>query len=75
MYLTPSARNLGLGRQLIQLCMDQAKQLGYRKMYLETLPELSQAVRVYEKFGFHYLDGPLGNTGHFGCNVWMLKDL
>lgn len=75
MYLAPAARNLGLGRQLIQLCMDQAKQLGYRKMYLETLPELSQAVRVYEKFGFQYLDGPLGNTGHFGCNVWMLKDL
>jgi putative acetyltransferase len=75
MYLAPEARKQGLGRQLIQLCIDQAKQLSYRKMYLETLPELSQAVRVYEKFGFHYLDGPLGNTGHFGCNVWMLKNI
>jgi putative acetyltransferase len=32
-------------------------------------------VKVYEKFGFIYLDGPLGNTGHFGCNVWMLHKL
>jgi putative acetyltransferase len=44
-------------------------------MYLETLPELHQAVKVYEKFGFRYLKGPLGNTGHFGCDLWMLKDL
>jgi putative acetyltransferase len=55
--------------------MDHARQLGYRKIYLETLPELRQAVKVYEKFGFHYLEGPMGNTGHFGCNVWMLRDL
>jgi putative acetyltransferase len=75
MYLAPDARNLGLGKQLIQLCMDHARQLGYRKIYLETLPELRQAVKVYEKFGFQYLEGPMGNTGHFGCNVWMLRDL
>jgi putative acetyltransferase len=30
---------------------------------------------VYERAGFRYLDAPLGDTGHFGCDVWMLKDL
>ncbi len=30
------------------------------------MPELRKAMSVYEKFGFKYLDGPLGNTGHFG---------
>jgi putative acetyltransferase len=44
-------------------------------MYIETLPELEKAIRVYEKFGFSYLDKPLGDTGHFGCSVWMLKAL
>ena len=52
-----------------------AVDLGYRQVYLETMPELSKAVSVYEKFGFRYLAGPMGNTGHFGCDVWMMKDL
>ena len=75
MYLDPSARGLGLGRKLISQCLDEARTAGYTHVYLETMPELRKAVSVYERFGFHYLDGPLGNSGHFGCDVWMLKSL
>jgi putative acetyltransferase len=75
MYLIPDARKIGLGRKLINICLEKAKETGYQKVYLETLPELKQAVKVYEKFGFTYLKSPLGNTGHFGCNVWMIHDL
>jgi putative acetyltransferase len=75
MYLKSSARGLGLGKQLIEQCLDFAKAFGYNQVYIETMPELRKAVTVYEKFGFVYLNGPLGNTGHFGCDVWMLKKL
>jgi putative acetyltransferase len=75
MYLDPQARGNGLGRRLIEKCLQFAKETGFRHVYLETMPELRKAVSVYEKFGFRYLDGPLGNTGHFGCGIWMLKDL
>jgi putative acetyltransferase len=75
MYLSPSVRGTGLGGKLISVCLKNAKDLGYRHVYLETMPELRRAVSVYEKFGFRYLSGPLGNSGHFGCDVWMLKDL
>lgn len=75
MYLTPAARGTGLGRTLISLCLETARDLGFSQVYLETMPELRKAVTVYEKFGFRYLEGPLGNSGHFGCDVWMLKDL
>ncbi len=75
MYLKPETRGLGLGGALIRRTMEAAKSQGYQQMYLETLPELHQAVKVYEKYGFHYLPGPLGNTGHFGCDLWMLKVL
>jgi len=44
-------------------------------VYLETMPELKQALKVYEKFGFRYLEGPMGNSGHTGCSLWMLKTL
>lgn len=75
MYLLPEARGKGLGRQLIQHCLDWAKQAGYRQVYLESMPELQQALKVYEKFDFHYLPGPLGNSGHTGCSLWMLKSI
>lgn len=75
MYLRPEARGKGLGRSLIEKCLEFAKDSGYEQVYIETMPELRKAVTVYEKFGFKYLERPLGNTGHFGCDVWMIKKL
>lgn len=75
MYLITAARGTGLGRKLIETCMDQARRFGYRRIYIETMPELEQAISTYRKFGFRDLPGPLGNTGHFGCDVWMIKEL
>ncbi len=75
MYLLPQARGRGLGRMLIEKCIQAAADLGYKKIYLETMPELKKAMSVYEKFGFRYLNGPMGNSGHTGCSMWMLKEL
>jgi putative acetyltransferase len=75
MYLHPNARGKGLGRQLIEHCLNRAKENGYEYCYLETMPELKQALKVYEQFGFTYLEGPMGNSGHFGCDRWMIKQL
>ena len=75
MYLLPQARGTGLGRTLIEKCLAFAKETGYKKVYLETMHELKQALKVYAKFGFEYLQGPMGNSGHTGCSLWMLKSL
>lgn len=75
MYLCKSARNIGLGSKLIALCIDQARAMGYQQIYLETMPELKQALKRYENFGFTYLSAPMGNSGHFGCDLWMIKQL
>lgn len=75
MYLVPTARSIGLGRKMIADGLDRARTLGYRQVYIETMPELIRAVEVYRRFGFRDLPGPLGNTGHFGCSVWMILDL
>ncbi|MEJ7683495.1 MAG: GNAT family N-acetyltransferase [Segetibacter sp.] len=73
MYLRSEARGMGLGKILIEKCLEFANGYGYLQVYIETMPELRKAVSIYEKFGFEYLNGPLGNTGHFGCDMWMLK--
>lgn len=75
MYLNKQARGVGLGKKLISICLDFAASQGYKTVYLETMPELKKAVTIYEKFGFEYLPAPLGDTGHYGCDVWMKKDL
>ena len=75
MYLLPKARGLGLGKTLIEKCMEQAKDLGYTKIYLESMPELKQAIRLYKSFGWQPLEKQMGNSGHTGCAVWMIKDL
>ena len=75
MYLLPQGRGVGLGRTLIEKCIDAAKETGFKNIYLETMPELKQALKVYEKFGFKYLNGPMGNSGHTGCSLWLMKEL
>ena len=75
MYLLPHARGGGLGRILIEKSLAYAEQAGYKNVYLETMPELKQALKVYARFGFGYLTGPMGNSGHTGCSLWMIKNL
>ncbi len=75
MYLSKSYRGKGIGKILMQKCIEEAKQQGYKKMYLETMPELKLAIPMYEKLGFTFLKGSLGNSGHTGCGVWMIKEL
>ena len=75
MYLVKSTRGKGIGKLLLEKCIHEAKETGFNKMYIETMPELVKAIPMYEKYGFKYIDKPLGNSGHTGCDIWMLKDL
>ncbi len=75
LYLLPKMRGFGLGLKLMEHCFNKAKELGFTNMYLETMPELHNAIGLYEKAGFSYLSGPLGQSGHFGCDLWMTKNL
>ena len=75
LYLVSEMRGQGLGLMLMEKCFQKAIDYGYTSMYLETMPELRSAIGLYEKAGFSYLPGPLGRSGHFGCDLWMIKNL
>ena len=74
-YLSEKIRGKGIGRTLMNMCIQSARELGYEKLYLESMPHFSKAVRIYEKLGFRELDGPLGNSGHTTCSIWMILEL
>ena len=75
MYLAKEARGKGIAKELMQKCLTFAKQVGYDKCYIETLPFMKDAQKLYVKSGFTYIDGPIGATGHNACDVFMIKDL
>mgnify|MGYP000377074732 FL=1 len=62
-------------KELLNTAMQWAKENGYTQVYLESMPELSKAVTIYENVGFKRIHQPLGNSGHCGCDIWMIKDL
>lgn len=75
MYFAPEIRGLGIGTQIMQQCLQSARDFGFEKCYLETMPYMMDAQKLYKKSGFESINSPMGNTGHTSCPVWMLKDL
>ena len=74
-YLMASSRGRGTGWNLMDKTIASARTLGYRQLYLESLPELNKAISLYERAGFRKICQPLGCSGHFGCDIWMIMDL
>jgi len=75
MYFKPSGRGRGLGAMMIETCLKYAVAMDFTQCYLETAPYMEAAQRLYKRYNFVTLDGPLGDTGHFSCGVRMLKNL
>ena len=53
LYVEPEQRGFGIGRDLALAAIKSAKQLGYRKILLDTLPAMRIAVKLYRELGFH----------------------
>lgn len=75
LYLSAESRGKGIGRLLLQVNINTAKEHGYQELYLESFPELDKAVEIYKILGFEQHKKPLGNSGHHSCTLWMKKEL
>jgi putative acetyltransferase len=75
LFLLKKARGLGFGQKLMELCLTFAKKSNFKRVYLETFPNMIEALGLYKKNGFELIKEPLGNTGHFYCTTRMLLNL
>ena len=73
MYVREAYRSQGIATELLEMIEKDAKEIGYRELYLDTFPQLEDAVRLYRRCGFQdterYNDSPLDTT------IFMKKDL
>lgn len=75
MYFQPRARGRGLGHALLALLLDEMRAAGYRHCYLETTSWMQAAQHLYRAHGFAPRNGPLGCTGHHGCDAYFAREL
>ncbi len=73
LYVRPQSRAGGVGRQLAERVMGEARAIGYRRMYLDTLPTMGGAQRLYEMLGFKdiaaYRHNPIEGTRYLGLDL------
>jgi len=75
MYFLEEARGRGIGTAMMQKCLQAATAFKFSQCYLETMTYMKAAQKLYAQSGFEYIEGPMGDTGHFSCPVQMLKSL
>ena len=74
LYLAPEAQGQGLGYAMIRRIEEKARELDYRRIYLETHTDLAAAVHIYERSGYREIPRP-GSAVHSGMNRFYLKEL
>ena len=75
MYVDASHRGKGLGTMLVLATENLAINLGYIRLYLESFPNLKEAISLYKKLGFKIIAEREGNSCHFECDVFMQKSI
>jgi len=69
LYVRPSHRGTGLGRRLVRTLLSRARKLRYARVVLDTLPTMTEAIRLYRDLGFvpiaAYWPHPVGEALFF----------
>lgn len=73
LYVRSQFRGKNIGNILIQQIIDDAKEIGYKYMFLDTLPFLESAIHLYKNFGFYEVESY--NESPMESSIFMKLDL
>lgn len=73
LFIREEFRHLGLGQQLSLRVIDDARQIGYQQILLDTLSTMTPAMNLYRKLGFSqiaaYYHNPINEAVYFGLDL------
>ena len=73
LYVRPEFRNQGLGSALVEKIINDAREVGYSQILLDTLPFLESAIRMYRSFGFYEIESY--NNSPMDTSIYMRLDV
>ncbi|MCM1125199.1 MAG: GNAT family N-acetyltransferase [Lachnospiraceae bacterium] len=73
LYVRPKFRGRHIGRILVQRIIEDAREIGYSHMLLDTLPFLESAIGMYKRFGFYEIESY--NDSPVETSIYMRMDL
>ena len=73
LYVRPEFRGLGAGRKLMEWILAKAAQLGYCQVVADTMPQMTEALAMYDRAGFQRT-GPYGSHPTPGA-IYLVKNL
>lgn len=72
-YVKPEFRGRHIGKKMVQQLIQDAKQIGYTRLLLDTLPFLQTAIQMYKKLGFYEI--PSYNNSPMDTSIFLRLDL
>ena len=81
LYVSPEARGHGVGRALALAAIGAAKEIGYKRLMLDTLPNMRMAVKLYRELGFTetpaYYPSPVEGTIFLSLDLdnWSVEEV
>lgn len=73
LYVRPRFRGKRIGERLLQRVLEDAKEIGYSYILLDTLPFLESAIHMYQKYGFYEIESY--NNSPMSSSIYMRLDL
>ncbi|MBI4245285.1 MAG: GNAT family N-acetyltransferase [Planctomycetes bacterium] len=73
LYVKPNFRKLGIGKSLVNKVINEARKIGYKQIWLDTLPNMKEAISLYNSLGFFtikpYRNNPVKGAKFMGLNL------